>query len=95
VLPGIVETNIIPPEMVAAVSKEALTPISQIVSAYLRFLDHPDASLSGEALECAAMEQVFVPRPKYLNGEISRRACTVWDVSTSFSPTIMPYMSVY
>ena len=82
VLPGIVHTNIIPPEMVAAVSAEAMTPVSQIVSAYMRFLDHPDTSLSGEALECAALEQIFVPRPQYLNGDISRRACTVWDVST-------------
>jgi hypothetical protein len=82
VLPGIVHTNIIPPEMVAAVSEEALTPISQITSAYFKFLDHGDASLSGEALECAGKEQMLVPRPEYLNGAISKRACTVWDVSS-------------
>jgi hypothetical protein len=72
--------------MVAAVSPEAMTPISQIVSAYMRFLDHPDTSLSGEALECAANEQIFVPRPGYLNGKISQRACTVWDVSFLYLP---------
>lgn len=84
VLPGIVHTNIIPPEMVAAVSPEAMTPVSAIVSAYVRFLDHEDASLSGEALECAADKQIFCPRPEYLNGNISQRACTVWDVSLRF-----------
>lgn len=81
VLPGIVHTNIIPLGMVVAVSPGASTFVSQIVSAYLRFLDHEDASLSGEALKCAAMEQIFVPCPEYLNGKISQRACTVWDVS--------------
>ncbi|KAF2837877.1 15-hydroxyprostaglandin dehydrogenase [Patellaria atrata CBS 101060] len=78
VLPGIVHTNIIPQAMIDAVSSEALTPVSSIVSAYNRFLDGDD-SLNGEALECAADKQMFVPRPEYLNGGISKRACTVWD----------------
>jgi hypothetical protein len=53
------------------------------VSAYIRFLDHEDTSLSGEAIECAADKQIFVPRPEYLNGRFSIRATTVWDVSIS------------
>jgi hypothetical protein len=69
--------------MVAAVSPECMTPVSQIVSAYIRFLDHEDTSLSGEAIECAADKQIFVPRPEYLNGRFSIRATTVWDVSIS------------
>jgi hypothetical protein len=56
-----------------------LTPVSSIVSAYLKFLDHEDASLSGEAIECAGDKQLFVRRPEYLNGNISKRGTTVWD----------------
>ena len=77
VLPGIVATNIIPPEMVAAVSKDCLTPVSTIVSAYQRFLD--DDSLAGKAIEATVEKHVIVPRPEYLNGRFSKRACTVWE----------------
>lgn len=53
-----------------------MTPESNIVSAYNRFLDGEEY---GEAVECSANEQLLVPKPEYLNGRISRRACTVWD----------------
>ncbi|KAF2399363.1 NAD(P)-binding protein [Trichodelitschia bisporula] len=78
VLPGIVHTKIIPPEMVAAVQPEFLTPVESIVRAYRTFLDD-DTGLSGEAIECSVNEHIFVPRPEYLNGAASKRACTVWD----------------
>lgn len=58
-----------------------MTPVSQIVAGYIKFLDHPDTSLSGEALEVSAMEQAFVPRPGYLIPGASQRSTTVWDVS--------------
>jgi len=79
VLPGIVHTKIIPQEMIDAVSPECLTPISTIISAYARFLNDDENSLFGEAIECSADKQLFVPRPEFLNGMVSRRACTVWD----------------
>ncbi|KAK7413289.1 hypothetical protein QQX98_007799 [Neonectria punicea] len=77
VLPGIVATKIIPPEMVAAVSAECLTPIRTIVSAYNKCLE--DDSLSGEAIECSVDKLLLVPRPQYQNGKVSKRAVTVWD----------------
>ncbi|KAH7162192.1 15-hydroxyprostaglandin dehydrogenase [Dactylonectria estremocensis] len=80
VLPGIVATKIIPPEMVAAVSPEwqvCMTPINTIVSAYNKCLE--DNSLSGEAIECSVDKLLPVPRPEYQNGRVSKRAVTVWD----------------
>ncbi|CAI6094359.1 unnamed protein product [Clonostachys chloroleuca] len=77
VLPGIVATKIIPPEMVAAVSSECLTPVSTIVVAYKKCLE--DKTLAGEALECSADKILPVPRPALQNGQISARAVTVWD----------------
>lgn len=53
--------------------------MSNIVSGYIRFLDHEDASLSGEALECQANDQGFCPRPEYVHGKVSQRSTTVWD----------------
>jgi len=79
VLPGIVHTNIIPQAMIDAVSPEYLTPISTIVSAYMKFLDDEDGSLVGEAIECSVDQHIVVPRTEFLNGKASRRACTVWD----------------
>jgi NAD(P)-dependent dehydrogenase (short-subunit alcohol dehydrogenase family) len=77
VLPGIVRTNIIPPEMVAAVSPECMTPVSTIVSAYQKLID--STNMDGEAIECSADNHFIVPRPEYLNGTVSKRACTVWE----------------
>jgi len=77
VLPGIVATNIIPPEMVAAVSPDAMTPLSTIVSAYDKLLN--DDSLAGKAIEASVDKHCIVARPEYLNGRFSKRACTVWE----------------
>ncbi|KAH6054849.1 hypothetical protein HBI54_015460 [Parastagonospora nodorum] len=77
ICPGIVQTSIIPQEMVDAVSPECLTPISNVVSAYERFLD--DDSLYGRVLECSAEKQFFLEPPALANGYVSRRAVTVWD----------------
>ncbi|ROT39501.1 15-hydroxyprostaglandin dehydrogenase [Sodiomyces alkalinus F11] len=77
VLPGVVATSIIPPEMVAAVSPECLTPISTVVAGYNRFLE--DESLYGQALEASADKLLLVPSMEHLNGRITKRAVTVWD----------------
>ncbi|KAF2705282.1 hypothetical protein K504DRAFT_440365 [Pleomassaria siparia CBS 279.74] len=77
ILPGIVRTSIIPPEMIAAVSKECLTPVSTVVAAYERCLD--DESIFGKAIECSASSQFFIETPILGNGRISVRSITVWD----------------
>jgi short-subunit dehydrogenase len=77
VLPGIVATNIIPPEMVAAVAPDSLTPVSTIVSAYQKFLD--DDSLAGKALEAQVEDHIEVKWPAFLHGRFSERSCTVWE----------------
>jgi hypothetical protein len=45
----------------------------------MKCLDDKEGNLVGEAIECTADKQFFVPKPEYLNGAISKRACTVWD----------------
>lgn len=55
----------------------SLTPISNVVSAYERFLD--DDSLYGRVLECSAEKQFFLEPLTLANGHVSRRAVTVWD----------------
>ncbi|KAF9891662.1 hypothetical protein FE257_003674 [Aspergillus nanangensis] len=77
ILPGIVATKIIPPELVAAVSPECMTPLSTIVAGYDRCLE--DSSLVGEALEASADKLLPLPRPGLENGRVSKRAVTVWD----------------
>lgn len=76
VLPGIVHTNIIPPEMVAAVSAESMTPVSTIVGAYQKCLDE---DMAGKCIEASVEKHIVVPRYQYLNGDHSKRACTVWE----------------
>ncbi|KAK4504829.1 hypothetical protein PRZ48_002791 [Zasmidium cellare] len=77
VLPGIVETAIIPKEMVEAVSPECITPIKTVTDAYIRLLEDP--SIYGEAIECSAKSHFFFPEPEMSNGRITRRAVTVWE----------------
>jgi NAD(P)-dependent dehydrogenase (short-subunit alcohol dehydrogenase family) len=77
VCPGIVRTSIIPQEMVDAVSPECLTPQSTVVAAYERLLG--DETLFGKIIECSADKQFFLETPELANGDISKRAVTVWD----------------
>ncbi|KXT04801.1 hypothetical protein AC578_9722 [Pseudocercospora eumusae] len=77
VLPGIVSTNIIPPEMVAAVQEDCLTPVKTVVDAYVKLLDDP--AIYGEAIECSATKHFLVPDPPMCNGNVTRRAVTVWE----------------
>ncbi|KAF1991818.1 15-hydroxyprostaglandin dehydrogenase [Aulographum hederae CBS 113979] len=78
VLPGIVHTSIIPPEMITAVSPECLTPVSTIVAAYDQLLSDP--SIHGQAIEGSVEKCLLVPRNEvFLNGYKSKRAVTVWE----------------
>jgi len=79
VLPGIVHTNIIPPEMVAAVEQDYLTPVSTIVKGYQRFLEDDKKEFSGQVVEGSIEKVIPVPRPEPLNGRYTVRACTVWE----------------
>jgi NAD(P)-dependent dehydrogenase (short-subunit alcohol dehydrogenase family) len=77
VMPGIVATNIIPPEMVAAVKPEFLTPVKTITDAYVKLLD--DRTLYGQAIEGSVDKHLFFPDPPMMNGAATKRAITVWD----------------
>lgn len=66
-----------PPEMIAAVSPDCVTPISTVTSAYTKFLD--DSSLYGQAIECSVEKHLFFNDPEMLNGAKTIRAVTVWD----------------
>ncbi len=80
VCPGIVATNIIPPEMVAAVSPECMTPAETIVRAYDECLADGDVR-SGEILEASGhlVSSVDFSELKFRNGQPSVRSVTVWD----------------
>lgn len=77
ILPGIVQTSIIPPEVAAAAGPENMTPLSTVTGAYLSLLN--DEQASGVALECSIDKQLPLPDPPFLNGKYSKRAVTVWD----------------
>lgn len=77
-LPGIVPTKIIPPEMLGAVEPDCLTPISTIVTCYDHFLSDENQE-TGQAVECSVDKHYVIPQTEYMNGRVSKRACTVWE----------------
>ncbi|PGH19307.1 hypothetical protein AJ80_04060 [Polytolypa hystricis UAMH7299] len=77
VLPGIVQTSIIPKELVDAVRPDCVTPISTIVAGYNRFLK--DDTLNGQILEGSADKLLAYGLPEPMNGHATVRAYTVWD----------------
>lgn len=85
ICPGIVATRIIPPEMVAAVSSEFLTPVETIVRAYASFLDeleddsYWEKRRHGVAVEASTDKVLVMRTPELENGKASLRAVTVWD----------------
>lgn len=82
VCPGIVATSIIPPEMIAAVSPECLTPVDTIVRAYEEFLDEEEGMgevRHGQVVEGSADKIITLKMPELGNGRVSQRAVTVWD----------------
>ncbi|KAF9885347.1 hypothetical protein FE257_012964 [Aspergillus nanangensis] len=78
VLPGMVWTPIVPPEMMAAVTPECVTPVQTVLNAYQVFLEDT-TGMAGELLECSAEKQVFVRPPEMGNGYKTQRAVTVWE----------------
>ncbi|KAK1814054.1 hypothetical protein LTR12_011572 [Friedmanniomyces endolithicus] len=77
IMPGIVDTAIVPRQMIAAVDPSDITPVSTIVSAYIRLLD--DESLTGQGIECSVDKQLPFTDPPLMNGKHTKRAATVWD----------------
>ncbi|KAL3437353.1 hypothetical protein BDV09DRAFT_183523 [Aspergillus tetrazonus] len=78
VMPGIVSTPIVPPEMISAVTPECLTPVETVLKAYRVFLNDT-TRMAGEALECSADKLIYHHLPEYGNGRITQRAVTVWE----------------
>ncbi|KAK4961497.1 hypothetical protein LTR10_001987 [Elasticomyces elasticus] len=77
VMPGIVDTAIVPRQMLAAVDPASMTPVSNIVKTYIRLLD--DETLTGQGIECSVDKQLPFPDPPLLNGAHTKRAITVWE----------------
>ncbi|KAB8078559.1 hypothetical protein BDV29DRAFT_145322 [Aspergillus leporis] len=78
VLPGIVATPIVPPEMVEAVSPECRTPMKTVLDAVQIFLEDT-TGMAGELLECSADKLISYQLPAMGNGHITKRAVTVWE----------------
>ncbi|KAJ5091560.1 hypothetical protein NUU61_006430 [Penicillium alfredii] len=78
VLPGIVPTPIIPPEMIAAVAPEHLTPVETIVKAFQTFLED-STGMTGELLECSGEKLIYYKPREMGNGAATKRAVTVWE----------------
>ncbi|KAL1963866.1 hypothetical protein VTN77DRAFT_7672 [Rasamsonia byssochlamydoides] len=78
VLPGIVSTSIVPPEMIAAVTPDCLTPVKTALDAYQLFLED-DTGMAGEVLEYSADKLIFYNLPEMGNGRVTKRAVTVWE----------------
>ncbi|KAF4314438.1 putative 15-hydroxyprostaglandin dehydrogenase protein [Botryosphaeria dothidea] len=76
--PGIVDTPIVPPEMIAAVSRECLTPVQTVLKGYRLFLDD-DTGMTGKNLEASGEKLHFYELPEMGNGHITRRSVTVWE----------------
>ncbi|KAL4949787.1 hypothetical protein BDW69DRAFT_197803 [Aspergillus filifer] len=78
VMPGIIDTPIVPPEMTAAVTPECVTPMDTVLKAYQIFLED-DTGMAGELLECSAHKLIYYHLPELGNGRITKRAVTVWE----------------
>ncbi|CAG8107319.1 unnamed protein product [Penicillium salamii] len=78
VMPGMVDTPIVPPEMTAAVTPECLTPMQTILDGFETFLND-STGMAGELLEGSANRLIFYHLPKPGNGHITLRATTVWE----------------
>ncbi|KAJ9209964.1 hypothetical protein DTO166G4_8436 [Paecilomyces variotii] len=78
VLPGIVATPIVPPEMIEAVTPECITPVETVIRGYHRFLDD-DTGVTGQVLEASADKLVAYDLPEMGNGRVTKRAVTVWE----------------
>ncbi|KAF2159432.1 hypothetical protein M409DRAFT_30050 [Zasmidium cellare ATCC 36951] len=78
VLPGMVQTPIVPMEMMEAVSPECVTPISTILRAHDTFVDD-ETGMFGKSLEASAEDLRWYNLPEPGNGYKTLRAVTVWE----------------
>ncbi|KAE8383614.1 hypothetical protein BDV26DRAFT_287442 [Aspergillus bertholletiae] len=78
VLPGIVATPIVPPEMIDAVAPECRTPMKTVLDAVQIFIEDK-TGLAGKLLECSADKLISYNPPEMGNGHITKRAATVWE----------------
>ncbi|KAF2142681.1 uncharacterized protein K452DRAFT_308321 [Aplosporella prunicola CBS 121167] len=78
VLPGIIATPIVPPEMINAVSPECITPVDTVLRAYHTFLDAAEP-LAGQIVEASADQLIYYDLPEEGNGAVTRRAVAVWE----------------
>lgn len=78
VLPGMVQTPIVPQAMMDAVTPECVTPISTILKAHDVFVDD-ETGMCGKSLEASADELKWYDLPEYGNGYKTKRAVTVWE----------------
>jgi NAD(P)-dependent dehydrogenase (short-subunit alcohol dehydrogenase family) len=77
VLPGVVPSQFIGPEMRETFGEDGLTPRETIAAAYLSCLQDP--ARNGQLIECSRDKHFVLPRPPYADGETSKRTCTVYD----------------
>lgn len=54
-----------------------MTPKTTIVAGYLKCLG--DRSLNGELIEASRDKLVIMEKPKYADGEYTKRTCTLYD----------------
>ncbi|OJJ56267.1 hypothetical protein ASPSYDRAFT_48547 [Aspergillus sydowii CBS 593.65] len=78
VMPGMVDTPIVPPEMTAAVTPECLTPVETVLKGYQTFLQDT-TGMTGQTLECSVNKLIYYQLPEHGNGYVTKRAVTVWE----------------
>ncbi|GME28340.1 putative 15-hydroxyprostaglandin dehydrogenase protein [Neofusicoccum parvum] len=76
--PGIVDTPIVPPEMIAAVSRECLTPVETILKGYRVFLED-ETGMTGKNMEASGKSLHYYEMPEMANGRVTKRSVTVWE----------------
>ena len=65
ICPAFVPTNLAPQELLEAMPKEHITPMSTIMRAFQGFID--DGSLTGKVAECSLNEIYYREKPEYPN----------------------------
>ncbi|EME47823.1 hypothetical protein DOTSEDRAFT_60215 [Dothistroma septosporum NZE10] len=78
VLPGAVQTPIVPKEMIEAMTPECITPVETIIKAHDEFIGD-ERGLAGQTLEGSADRLVYYDLPEPGNGYKTKRATTVWE----------------
>ncbi|KAB2575612.1 D-threitol dehydrogenase [Lasiodiplodia theobromae] len=76
--PGLVQTPIIPQEMIKAVPEGCPTPVETIIKGYRVYLED-DTGRTGEQMEASGTNLVYYDPPAYANGIATEGATTVWE----------------